>query len=205
MQSGIPTDRPFLIPRGMGEELGASASHKFFDRSPEVFVGASSAPGSFPPPDNPCCFRLPEWLTAAQTQTRPGVSPLAGGGTIIFEETKDFAAELQYTLFRYTLLMEAEPMEMEQSQTYPKNERRVILWSRNDDPSRMRVFTIGEGAQTRGTKLICGDLEATLGPAFEIDFAAAQEIAEQHRVLPENEACPIGVWTLWTNPQYQYQ
>jgi len=96
-------------------------------------------------------------------------------------------------------------MEMEQSQTHRKNERRVILWSRNGDPSTMRVFAIGEGAQPRGTKLIYGDFEATLESAFEIEFAVAQEIAEHNRLFPENEACPLGVWTLWTNPQYQFQ
>ena len=47
------------------------------------------------------------------------------------------------------------------------------------------------------------EVEAAVEPAFEIDFAAAQKIAEQHRVLPDSVARSLAVWTLWTNPQYQ--
>ena len=200
MQSGISTDRPFLIAGGMGGELGASAIQEFVDRPPKVFRGASSTPRSFPPPDKPCSLRLPDWFPASKTQTRHGGSQPAGGGTIIFEGVedffkvlKDFAPDFQST----------PPMGVKQSQKQPKNEWRVILWSRNDDPSALRAFTIGEGSQTRGTKLVCGEVEAAVEPAFEIDFAAARKIAEQHRVLPDNVACSLAVWTLWTNPQYR--
>lgn len=200
MQSGTSTDRPFLIAGGMGSELGASATQEFVDRPPKVFVGASSMPTSFPPPDKPCSLWLPDWFPASKTQTRHGGSQAAGGGTIIFEGVedffkvlKDFAADFQST----------PPMKVEQTQTQPKNEWRVILWSRNDDPSALRAFTIGEGTRTRGTKLVCGKVEAAVEPAFEIDFAAAQKIAEQHRVLPDSVARSLAVWTLWTNPQYQ--
>jgi hypothetical protein len=200
MQSGISTDRPFLIAGGMGGELGASAIQEFVDRPPKVFRGASSTPRSFPPPDKPCSLRLPDWFPASKTQTRHGGSQPAGGGTIIFEGVedffkvlKDFAPDFQST----------PPMGVKQSQKQPKNEWRVILWSRNDDPSTLRAFTIGKGSQTRGTKLVCGEVEAAVEPAFEIDFAAARKIAEQHRVLPDNVACALAVWTLWTNPQYR--
>jgi hypothetical protein len=176
----------------MGGELGASAIQKFFDRLPKVFAGASSAPRRSPPPDKPCSFRLPDRLSAARTQTRPGATPVAGGGTIIFQGIKDFAAESPFT----------PPMGVEQDQTQPKNEWRIILWSRNDDPSTLRAFTIGERSQARGTKLICGEVEAAVEPAFESDFAPAPEIAEQHRTLPDKAASPLAVWTLWTNPQY---
>ena len=200
MQSGISTDRPFLIAGGMGGELGASAIQEFVDRPPKVFLGASSAPRSFPPPDKPCSLRLPVWFPPSKTQTRHGGSRPAGGGTIIFEGVedffqvlKDFAADFQST----------PPMRVEQSQMQPKNKWRVILWSRNDDPSALRAFTIGEGSQPRGTKLVCGEVEAAPEPAFEIDSAAPRKIAEQHRVLPDNVACSLAVWTLWTNPHYQ--
>ena len=200
MQSGISTDRPFLIAGGVGGELGASAIQEFVDRPPKVFRGASSTPRSFPPPDKPCSLRLPDWFPASKTQTRHGGSQPAGGGTIIFEGVedffkilKDFAADFQPTPL----------MGVKQSQKQPKNEWRVILWSRNDDPSTLRAFTIGKGSQTRGTKLVCGEVEAAVEPAFEIDFAAARKIAEQHRVLPDNVACSLAVWTLWTNPQYR--
>src|SRR5690242_4246123 len=200
MQSGISTDRPFLIAGGMGGELGASAIQEFVDRPPKVFRGASSTPRSFPPPDKPCSLRLPDWFPASKTQTRHGRSQPAGGGTIIFEGVedffkvlKDFAPDFQST----------PPMGVKQSQKQPKNEWRVILWSRNDDPSTLRAFTIGKGSQTKGTKLVCEEVEAAVEPAFEIDFAAARKIAEQHRVLPDNVACSLAVWTLWTNPQYR--
>jgi hypothetical protein len=200
MQSGISTDRPFLIAGGMGGELGASAIQEFVDRPPKVFRGASSTPRSFPPPDKPCSLRLPDWFPASKTQTRHGGSQPAGGGTIIFEGVedffkvlKDFAPDFQST----------PPMGVKQSQKQPKNEWRVILWSRNDDPSTLRAFTIGKGSQTRGTKLVCEEVEAAVEPAFEIDFAAPRKIAEQHRVLPDNVACSLAVWTLWTNPQYR--
>jgi hypothetical protein len=200
MQSGISTDRPFLIAGGMGGELGASAIQEFVDRPPKVFRGASSTPRSFPPPDKPCSLRLPDWFPASKTQTRHGGSQPAGGGTIIFEGVedffkvlKDFAPDFQST----------PPMGVKQSQKQPKNEWRVILWSRNDDPSTLRAFTIGKGSQTKGTKLVCEEVEEAVEPAFEIDFAAARKIAEQHRVLPDNVACSLAVWTLWTNPQYR--
>jgi hypothetical protein len=200
MQSGISTDRPFLIAGGMGGELGASAIQEFVDRPPKVFRGASSTPRSFPPPDKPCSLRLPDWFPASKTQTRHGGSQPAGGGTIIFEGVedffkvlKDFAPDFQST----------PPMGVKQSQKQPKNEWRVILWSRNDDPSTLRAFTIGKGSQTKGTKLVCEEVEAAVEPVFEIDFAAARKIAEQHRVLPDNVACSLAVWTLWTNPQYR--
>jgi hypothetical protein len=176
----------------MGGELGASAIPEFFDRPPKVFVGARSAPRRSPTPDKPCFFRLPDRLCAARAQTRPGDCPLAGGGTIIFQGVRDFAAEFPST----------PSMGVGQSRTQPKNEWRVILWSRNDDPSTLRAFTIGKGSQASGTKLVCGEVKAVVEPAFEIDIAAAQEIADQHRVLPDNAASPLAVWTLWTNPQY---
>jgi len=179
----------------MGGELGASAIQEFFDRPPKVFIGAPSAPRRSSSPDKPCAIRLPDWLSAAQTQKRPGASPLAEGGTIIFQETEDFAdfaAEFPST----------PPMGVEQGQTQPKNEWRVILWSRNDDPSTLRAFTMGKGSQTRGTKLMCGEVESAVEPAFEIDSAAAPESAEQRRVLRDKAASPLAVWTLWTNPRY---
>lgn len=200
MQSGISTDRPFLIAGGMGGELGASAIQEFVDRPPKVFRGASSTPRSFPPPDKPCSLRLPDWFPASKTQTRHGGSQPAGGGTIIFEGVEDFLKVLKDFPPDF---QSTPPMGVKQSQKQPKNEWRVILWSRNDDPSTLRAFTIGKGSQTRGTKLVCGEVEAAVEPAFEIDFAAARKIAEQHRVLPDNVACSLAVWTLWTNPQYR--
>jgi hypothetical protein len=176
----------------MGGELGASAIQEFFDRPPKVFIGAPSASRRSSPPDKPCSFRLLDWLFAARTQTRPGASPLAGGGTIIFQETEDFAAEF----------LSNPPIGVEQGQTPPKNEWRVILWTRNADPSTLRAFTIGEGRQTRGTKLVCEEVEAAAEPIFEIDFTPARKIAEQRRVPPHKAASPLAVWTLWTNPQY---
>jgi hypothetical protein len=176
----------------MGGELKASAIPEFFDRPPKVFVGARSAPRRSPTPDKPCSFRLPDRLSAARTQTGPGASSLAGGGTIIFQGVRDFAAEFPST----------PSMGLEKSQTRPKNEWRVIVWSRNDDPSTLRAFTIGKGSQAIGTKLVCGEVEAAVRPSIEIDFAVAGEIADQHRVLPENAASPLAVWTLWTNPPY---
>jgi hypothetical protein len=184
----------------MGGELGASAIQEFVDRPPEVFVGASSAPRSFPPPDKPCSLRLPDWFPASKTQTRHGGSQPAGGGTIIFEGVEDFVEVLKNFAADF---QSTPPMRVEKSQMQPKNEWRVILWSRNDDPSALRAFTIGEGSQTRGTKLVCGEVEAAPEPAFEIDSAATRKIAEQHRALPGNVACSLAVWTLWTNPQYQ--
>jgi len=88
MQSGIPTDRPFLIPRGMGEELGASASHAFFDRSPEVFVGASSAPGSFPPPDNPVPSGCPDGYSPRRRKHVQALAHGLEGGRSFLKESR---------------------------------------------------------------------------------------------------------------------
>jgi Sigma-54 interaction domain len=198
MPSGTTTDRPFLTESGMGGELADSAIHEFSDRPPKVFVGANCAPASSPPPDNLWFIRLSDWLPASQTQPRSGGSQLAEGGTIFFEGIEDFAAEFQ----------SHPPLGLEKSETQPKDEQRVILWSRTDDPSALRAVTIGGISQTKGTKLVCGEIEAAEEPAFEMSLGASREIPEHplvlpDDVLPENVACSLLVWTLWTNPQYQ--
>lgn len=178
----------------MGGELRASVIQKFFERPSKVFIGARFAPRRSSPPDKPCSFRLHDRLSAARAQTRPGANPVAGGGTCFFEginDFTDFAAEFPST----------PQMGVEQGQTQPKNEWRVVFWTHNEDLSTLRAFTIGEGSQARGTKLVCGEVEAAVEPALKIDFTPARETAEQHRALPDR-ASPLAVWTLWTNPQY---
>jgi hypothetical protein len=207
MPSGTTTDRPFLIPdeNGMGGELAASAIHEFSDRPSKVFVGANCAPTDAPPPDNLRFIRLPDWLPASQTQPRSGGGQLTGGGTIFFEglefeEVEDSAPEFQ-----------SNPLfELEKSETQPKDEQRVILqrvilWSHTDDPSTLRTVTIGGESQTKGTKLVGGEIEAAEEPAFEMSLGASQEIPEHPLILPDNVlpgnvARPLAVWTLWTNP-----
>jgi hypothetical protein len=198
MPSGTTTDRPFLTESGMGGELAASAIHEFSDRPPKVFVGARCAPANSPPPDNLWFIRLPDWLPASQTQPRCGGSQLAEGGTIFFEgiefeEVEDFAPEFQ-----------SNPLfELEKSETQPKDEQRVILWSRADDRSTLRAVTIGGVSQTKGSKRVSDEIEAAGEPAFAIGFEASRKLPQHSEALPENAACPLEVWTLWTNPQYQ--
>jgi len=182
----------------MGGELAASAIHEFSDRPPKEFVGANCAPANSPPPVNLWFSRLSDWLPASQTQPRCGGSQLAEGGRSSLKEIEDFAAEFQ----------SHPPPGLEKSEPQPKDEQRVILWSRTDDPSALRAVTIGGISQTKGTKLVCGEIESAEKPAFEISLGASREIPEHPRVLPDNVlpdnvACSLRVWTLWTNPQYQ--
>ena len=182
----------------MGGELAASPIHEFSDRPPNLFAGANYAPTNSPPPVNLWFNRLSDWLPASQTQPRSGGSQLAEGGTIFFQGNEDFAAEFQ-----------SNPLvELEKSETQPKDEQRVILWSRFDDRSTLRAVTIGGASQTKATKLVCGEIEAAEEPAYEMSCAPSREIPEHPRVLPDNVvpdnvARPLQVWTLWTNPQYQ--
>lgn len=194
MPSGTPTDRPFLIPgeSGLGEELAASAIREFSDRPPNAFAGAQCAPANAPPPANLWFVRLLDWLSASQTQPRSGDSQQAEGGTIFFQENEDFAAEFQSN----------PQLGLEKSEPQPKDEQRVILWSRIDDRSTLRAVTIGGASRTKTTKLVCEEPEAE-EPACEISFAASRKIPERPRRFSDSVACSLAVWTLWTNPQYQ--
>jgi hypothetical protein len=175
------TDRPFLI---AGEsltdrELAACALRDFSDRLPEVLAGANCAATLPPPPDNRWFVRLTDW-PASRTQPRSGSGQPAYGGTIFFEEVDEFAAEF-HSDTRLGLQSGAETGDRQ----------RVVLWMRSGDPT-LRAASINGAPSQKGTKIQPEKIE----PIEELDFQGYQEIAQ-------DTACPLKVWTLWTNPLSQ--
>jgi Sigma-54 interaction domain len=190
MPCGTTTDRPYLTPgeSGMGGELAASAIHEFSHRPPEGHVGANCAATSSSPPDNLWFVRLADWTTASRTKPRSGGSQPADGGTIFFEEVEEFAAEFQSDT----------RLGLQSSGAEPERERQVVLWMRSGDPT-LRAATIGGTSPQKATKIKPEKIE----PIEELDFEGYQEFPEPTRPTAQDTACPLLVWTLWTNPLSQ--
>jgi hypothetical protein len=70
-------------------------------------------------------------------------------------------------------------------------EQQVVLWMRSGDPT-LRAASIDGAPPQKGTKI----KPEKIKPIEELDFQGYQEIAQ-------DTACPLLVWTLWTNPLSQ--
>jgi hypothetical protein len=185
MLSRTTTDRPFLIAgeSGTDRELAASAIREFSDRPLEALVDVNCAATSTPPPDNRWFVRLADWPPSSRTQSRSGGSQPADGGTIYFEfeGVEEFAAEFQSD----------SRLGLQSSDAGPEGEQQVVLWMRSGDPT-LRAASI-DGASPQKVRKIEPE---KIKPIEELDFQGYQEIAQ-------DTACPLLVWTLWTNPLSQ--
>jgi hypothetical protein len=181
------TDRPFLIAgeSETGEELAACALREFSDCPPEANVGANCAATLPPPPDNLWFVRLADWPPSSRTQPHSGSSQPADGGTIFFEGVDEFAAKFHSDA----------RLGLESSDAGPQREPRVVLWMRSGDPT-LRGATIDGKAGRKGHTIEPEKIEPA--EASELDFPRHQVPASERLAL--DTACPLLVWTLWTNP-----
>jgi hypothetical protein len=187
------TDRPFLIAgeSGIDEELAACALREFSDCPPKVLAGANCAATLPSPLDNLWFVRLADWPPSSRTQSRSGGSQPAEGGTIFSEGVDEFAAKFHSNSRLGLKLDDAEP----------QNEPRIALWMRSGNPT-LRAATIdgkadGKAAQ-KGLKIEPEKIEPAK-EADELNFPGRQQVPESERIALDT-ACPLFVWTLWTNP-----
>ena len=119
-------------------------------------------------------------------QPPSGGSQAANGGTIFFEEGDDFAAK-----FRSNPRLGMEPGDEE-----PQREQRVVLWMRSGNPT-LRATTIGGKSGQKAPKIEPEKI-APADDADELNFPDRQQVLEFERIALDT-ACPLLVWTLWTN------
>jgi hypothetical protein len=185
MLSTTTTDRPFLI---AGEsrtdrELAACAIREFCDRPPKALVDVNCAATIPPPPDSRWFIRLADWPPSSRTQPRSEDGQTADGGTIYFEfeGVEEFAAEFQSD----------SRLGLQSSDAGPERKQQVVLWMRSGDPT-LRAASIDGASPQKSRKIEPEKIE----PIEELDFQGYQEITQ-------DTACPLLVWTLWTNPLSQ--
>jgi hypothetical protein len=221
------TDRPFLIAgeSGTGGELAARALREVSDRPPRALASANCAATLPPLPDNPwfvrladfhkmcsrqtdtrrsfsvkksCSSQLPagrsicenglvDWPPSSRTQSRSGGSQPADGGTIFSEGVDEFAAKFH-----------SNPrLGLEVGDAEPQSQPRVALWMRSGNPTLRVAMMDGKAGQER-LKIEPEKIEPAEA-ADDMNFQGHQQVPESERIALDT-ACPLLVWTLWTNP-----
>jgi hypothetical protein len=174
----------------IGRESFVGAFRNFFHRPPKALHrvnGAAAAPSL---PDGSAAIRSADTRPAHRTQSRSGGSRSAEGGTIFLEGVDDLAAELHSDRL---LGLESNDAECEDG---PQR----VLWMRADDPT-LRVATIRGRAADKSANLIDEQIETVdeVEIALQEGFHISRGHPERSR-RPELAACPLRVWTVWTNP-----
>ena len=190
--STAAADRASLIPceGGTDGNMAACALREFSDRPPETLADANCAAAIPPPPDNLWFVRLAAWQPTSRTQPRSGGSQPAGGGTIFFQGADEFAVELHSN----PRLGLESPDAAEQ-----EREPRVVLWMRSGDPT-LRAVTMDEKPWRKSSKMEPEKIEL----ASEAEVLSMPDCQGILAFPPpvRDTACPLLVWTLWTNPLF---
>jgi len=196
MLSNTTTDRPFLIAgeSGTDGELAACTLREVSDRPPRAPASANCAATLPPPPDNPWFVRLADWPSSPRIQPRSGGSQSVDGGTSLLEGGDEFAAKFHSN----------PQLGLESDDAEPQSEPRVALWMHSGNPT-LRAATIdgkadGKAGQ-KAPKIEPEKIEAA-EEADELNFPGRRQLPESERIALHT-ACPLLVWTLWTNPLFQ--
>lgn len=192
MLSNTTTDRPFLIAgeSGTDGELAECTLREVLDRPPRAPVSANCAATLPPPPDNPWFVRLADWPSSPRIQPRSGGSQSVDGGTSLLEGGDEFAEKLQSN----------PQLGLEPDDAEPQSEPRVALWMRSGSPT-LRAAAIDGKAGQKAPKIEPEKIEAA-EEADEWNLPGRRQATGSERIAL-HVACPLLVWTLWTNPLFQ--
>lgn len=192
MLSNTTTDRPFLIAgeSGTDGELAECTLLEVLDRPPRAPVSANCAATLPPPPDNPWFVRLADWPSSPRIQPRSGGSQSVDGGTSLLEGGDEFAEKLQSN----------PQLGLEPDDAEPQSEPRVALWMRSGSPT-LRAAAIDGKAGQKAPKIEPEKIEAAK-EADEWNLPDRRHLPGSERIAL-HVACPLLVWTLWTNPLFQ--